>query len=209
MSRHASQMDAAGYWRQFPVTAHFLEPMEITGILIDLGEHRARDEVIPKLRIQQDDGTIVIVIAGQTRLQAELVKYGPAVGDHITITYTGESSRAAPGMNRTKEFTVVVRRPKKNEPDSVARTIAKAAGDLEARLEHLTEEQHETIKHFRRAEGLTRPLRSLEPDDRVRISAELDRRGWATPTPATPDQPSEVAEHVDVATLDQYSDEPF
>lgn len=109
MTARAAQ-DAAAYWRQFPVTAHFLEPTEIVGTLIELGEHRTRDEVIPKLRIQARDGTIIIVIAGQTRLQAELVKHAPAIGDRIKITYTGEATRAAPGMNPTKEFTVEVRR---------------------------------------------------------------------------------------------------
>lgn len=107
------QFNAVEYWRQFPVTAHFLDPMDIEGTIIELAQHKARDEYIPKLRIQQDDGTVVIVIAGQTRLQAELVKHAPAVGDRITISYTGEASRAAPGMNPTKEFTVTVRGPKK------------------------------------------------------------------------------------------------
>jgi hypothetical protein len=115
-SASRSKLDAVGYWRQFPVTAHFLEPMEIDGTLIELAEHKARDEYIPKLRIQQDDGTVVIVIAGQTRLQAELVKHAPAVGDRITISYTGEARRAAPGMNPTKEFTVTVRRPGDGSP---------------------------------------------------------------------------------------------
>jgi hypothetical protein len=123
MSRHADAMDAAAYWRGFPVTAHFTEPCEIVGTLIELAEHRTRDEVIPKLRIQQDDGVIVIVIAGPTRLQSELVRHAPAVGDKVKIVYTGEAAKAAPGMNPTKEFTVAVRRkgsqPRAGaEPDS-------------------------------------------------------------------------------------------
>ena len=126
MSRHAELMEAKNYWRQFPVTAHFLEPMEIVGTIIDLGEHRTRDEIIPKLRIQTADGTVVIVIAGQTRLQAELVKHAPAKGDRIKITYTGEATRAAPGMNPTKEFIVAVRR-KGSQPEAGTETGARGS----------------------------------------------------------------------------------
>lgn len=110
-------MDAHHYWRGFPVTAHFLEPTEIVGVLIEHGELRTKEGPIPRLRIQQDDGTVVIVNASQTRLLSELVRLSPAVGDRIKITYTGEAGRAAPGMNKTKEFTVAVRPRGSQGPD--------------------------------------------------------------------------------------------
>lgn len=114
---HAAKMDAHHYWRQFPVTAHFLEPTEIIGVLIEHGELRTKEGPIPRLKLQTDDGTIVIVNVSQTRLLAELHRLSPAVGDRIKITYTGEAGRAAPGMSKTKEFTVAVRPRGSRGPD--------------------------------------------------------------------------------------------
>jgi len=110
-SRHAAALDAAGFWRQFPATVSFVDPIRIAGVIESLNEVKIRDEYLPKLRIRQDDGVLVIVTAGQARLLAELVRLKPAVGDRITIDYRGEADRAAPGMNRTKEFTVTVDPP--------------------------------------------------------------------------------------------------
>ncbi len=210
-SRHAAAMDATNFWRQFPATVAFVEPRTVAGTLEALNEVKVREEYLPKLRIRQDDGVVVIVTAGQARLLAELVELKPAVGDRITITYIGEAGRAAPGMNRTKEFTVEVERAGKADP--VARTIAIAAGDLESRLGRLDPDQAETIKHFRRSKGLTRPVPTLPAEDRRLITAELDRRGWATTTP--PPEPSPPPEEdaavvpVETPTLDDLGDEPF
>lgn len=110
MSSHAARADAAGYWRQFPVTVHFQEPCTVSGTLIELGEIRSRDEFLPKLRLQASDGTVLVIVVGQVRLLAELRRHQPAVGDHLKIVYRGESKKAAPGMNPTKEFTVEVTR---------------------------------------------------------------------------------------------------
>ncbi len=69
------------------------------------------------------------------------------------------------------------------EPDAVARTIARAAGDLEQRLERLTPDQTRQIKEWRRDVGLARPLGTLNAADRARIALELDHRqqiGWAS-----------------------------
>lgn len=111
MSRHAELMDAAGYWRQFPVGVTWDEPKEIVGTLLELLNYKnPAGEYFPKLRIQQDNGQILIVIASQARLLEALVEACPAKGDRVRIRYRGESDRAAFGLNKTKEFTVEVRR---------------------------------------------------------------------------------------------------
>ena len=116
-SRHAAVMDAAGYWRQFPITVRFDKAeTEVIGRILDLQEVRVREEYLPKLRLQQKDGTVLIVVVGQTRLLAELAEKQPARGDWIKIVYHGEAKRAAPGMNPTKEFTVEVKRPGTQDP---------------------------------------------------------------------------------------------
>jgi phage recombination protein Bet len=100
------------------------------------------------------------------------------------------------------------------EPDAVARTIARAAGDLEGRMERLTPSQTTQIKTWRRAQGLTRPLFTMPAADRNRIAAELDRRdqeGWNTP-PEPAEEPSDEDDVVpgDVVEPDLFDDtEPF
>lgn len=96
------------------------------------------------------------------------------------------------------------------EPDAVARTIAKTSAGLEQRLAGLDADQTETIKYFRRAQGLTRPLAHLTPEQRARIETELDRleqAGWAAP-PTPPDDGVDVVPG-DVIEPDLYGDEPF
>lgn len=219
VDRHSAAMDAAGFWRQFPATVAFVEPTVIVGTVEALNEIKVRDEYLPKLRIRQDDGVVVIVTAGQARLLAELVRLKPAVGDRITITYIGEAGRAAPGMNRTKEFTVEVQpagtksKTKTVTPrqaDPVARTVARAAGDLERRLEQLDSDQIETIKLFRRTEGLTQPLMTLPAEGRLLIAGELDRRGWAAPMPLQEgDAAASPAAAPPAPEPDLFADEPF
>lgn len=88
------------------------------------------------------------------------------------------------------------------EPDAVARTIARAAGDLETRLEKLTADQTRQLKDWRRAVGLTRPVGTLNAADRARIALELDHRdqtGWEPETPPD-DEPDADLFH---------DDEPF
>ena len=94
----------------------------------------------------------------------------------------------------------IARRTADDEPDAVVRTIARAAGNLEARLEKLDGGQLEQLKKFRRAEGLTRPLGTLTPEQRARIAAELDRReteGWDD-GPGPTDEEDTTADEDDV-----------
>lgn len=110
MSRHAQAMDAVAYWRQFVTAFYFDKPGdEVAGVVLDLVEPDRKDPT-PALKIQTRDGRVYVVTGYQARLRAELVKQAPAVGDAIKITYHGEAKSSAPGMNRAKEFTVVVRR---------------------------------------------------------------------------------------------------
>lgn len=111
MSRHAELMDAAGFWKQFPVVVAWDEPKEIVGTVLELLNHKdPAGAYHPKIRIQHDDGATSIVIASQARLLAALVEASPAKGDRIRIRYKGEGERAAFGLNKTKEFTVEIRR---------------------------------------------------------------------------------------------------
>jgi hypothetical protein len=111
MSRHADLMDAAGYWRQFPVTVSWDVPKEIVGDVQALDEYRRPGgEYVPKITLLQKDGSVAIIVGPPARLLEALKEACPAVGDRIRIRYTGESERAAFGLNKTKEFTVEVRR---------------------------------------------------------------------------------------------------
>lgn len=109
-SRHARLMDADAYWRQFVTNFYFENPKdEITGHVLELVNVR-KDEP-PAIKVQTKEGRVYIVTGHQARLRWELVRQAPAVGDVVTITYHGEAKKAAPGMNKAKEFTVTVKRP--------------------------------------------------------------------------------------------------
>lgn len=98
-------------------------------------------------------------------------------------------------------------------PDAVARTIARAAGDLEKRLEELGQDELETLKYWRRQQGLTKPVGTMSAEERARVAGELDRRGWATTNETetveepTPDENDVVP--VDVVEPDDPDEEPF
>lgn len=108
-SRHAQLMDAAGYWREVVTNFYFDSPGDSVGghILELIPKGRSGP---PGLRLQSKEGDVWVVLAHQARLQFELKKAQPAVGDRILITYTGQASKAAPGMSPAKEFTVEIRR---------------------------------------------------------------------------------------------------
>lgn len=110
VDKRTADMDAHHYWRQFPIRVYWDTPKEIVGTVLHLGEQRAKDGYLSVLTLQLEDGTRVEMLVTQTRLLAELVDKKPAVGDKVKITYTGEAAKAAPGMNPSKEFTVVVKR---------------------------------------------------------------------------------------------------
>lgn len=117
MTRHAAVMDADGFWRQFVVAYYFEKPGDVlVGTLLKHWADGPRDDLIPHIRIQTDDGRRYEVTVSQERLKAELAKASPAVGDRLRITYTGEAERAAPGMNKAKLFTVEVKRPGSQTP---------------------------------------------------------------------------------------------
>lgn len=105
--------DAVAYWRQYEVTRDFAgkpypDPAgHVKGTIEALREAKNTDGAwVPRLAIRQDDGILVLVTAHQSRLLAELVLSGPAVGDRIEIRYLGPDDRAAPGMSPTKRFAV-------------------------------------------------------------------------------------------------------
>lgn len=112
MSRHADLADATAFWRQFVVPFYFNEPGDsVTGFLLDYStEGRHKDELKPVVKLQTKDGRVYTVTAHQARLRAELVREAPARGDTVRITYHGEAEKAAPGMNKAKDFTVEVKR---------------------------------------------------------------------------------------------------
>jgi hypothetical protein len=105
--RHARLMEADGYWRQFVVPFYFNDPGDwVQGAVTHLAEDRTQGDLVPRVHLQAKSGRQYTVTAHQARLRAELVKLAPAVGDTIKITYNGEADKAAPGMNKAKEFTV-------------------------------------------------------------------------------------------------------
>lgn len=109
MTRHVDAMDAVAYWRQFVTNFYFDKPGdEITGRVLELINVRKDDP--PAIKLQTREGRLFIVTGRQARLCSELVKAAPAVGDVVTVRYDGEAAKAAPGMNKAKEFTVTVRR---------------------------------------------------------------------------------------------------
>ena len=112
MSRHAELMDAAGFWRQFPVSVSWDNPgQKVEGTILDLLSHRTpAGEFIPKLRIQDANGQTYNILVGQSRLLAILNEKQPAKGDWISIEYTGLSDTAPFGLNHAKEFKVTGRR---------------------------------------------------------------------------------------------------
>lgn len=98
-------------------------------------------------------------------------------------------------------------------PDAVARAIARGGGDLEARLEALTAAQLVEVKEFRRAKGLTRPVATMNVEQRRLISNELTRRGWG-PSPYDMEDPPDADrdDNVvdgDVIEPDLFDEEPF
>lgn len=110
---HAEQMDAKAYHRQFIVPWYPKSPGdELVGAVIEYVEPRERDrkDWVPGWLIQTKGGDLRKVVGYQTRLAAEMVEASPVIGEVVKITYHGEAKKAAPGMNKAKEFTVAVRR---------------------------------------------------------------------------------------------------
>jgi hypothetical protein len=108
--RYAHEMDAAAYWRSFPTNVRFTEPTEIIGVVVNLGAQHSADGPIPRLKIQQADGSVVVILVTWARLLDALVEKVPVVGDRIKIEYLGPAKQAAPGMRPAKEFKVAVQR---------------------------------------------------------------------------------------------------
>lgn len=118
--RYAHEMDAAAYWRQFQVSVVFTEPTEIKGVITDLLTETRQGVAYPRLKIRVEDGTVVVVVAYQARLLAQLMELKPVVGDLIKIIYHGEAEKAAQGMSPAKQFTVALRRPRPPEEQEAA-----------------------------------------------------------------------------------------
>ena len=125
MTPHAEAMDGYSYWRQFPVRIYWDAPKQVEGTITRLAEEKTRDGLLPLVALQLSDGTIAEILVSQARLTAAFVEQRPAVGDKVRITYSGEASKAAPGMNPTKEFTLQVRRQGSQSPGRTAETSGK------------------------------------------------------------------------------------
>jgi len=118
------------YWSQFAhVWAFSDERPKVEGTLEGRRQEGPRDDPYPVLMVRTDSGYKIQVNATQTRLVAELIRLRPDIGDRITITYCGEASKAPPGMNPTKEFTVEVVRKESRSParDEAAPAHGRAA----------------------------------------------------------------------------------
>lgn len=127
MSRHVELMEAAGYWREARAVWYFEEPgVPIAGTILELIP-MARKGDAPGLVIQTREGDVWVVPCRQARLVFELKKAQPAVGDSIRITYMGLADKAAPGLNRAKEFKVEIRRKGSQSP---GRPDGKSSGEV-------------------------------------------------------------------------------
>jgi len=110
MTRHVDAMDAVGYWREVITNFYFDKPGDtVAGYILALVPMGRADP--PTLKLQTKEGDVWVVPAHQARLRFELKKARPAKGDWVRITYNGEADKAAPGMSKTKDFTVEVKRP--------------------------------------------------------------------------------------------------
>lgn len=67
-------------------------------------------EPTPQLDIKTSSGNVLSVAASQTVLCSRLAEEAPEVGDIVSITYTGEADKAAPGRSPAKLFDVIVKR---------------------------------------------------------------------------------------------------
>jgi len=108
---HADDMDAKGFWNQF-VTAFYFENVgdTIEGNVLDYeAEGPARDPV-PRLFLLTKAGAKRYVTVTQERLKAALQDKCPGRGDWVSIKYSGDAERAAPGLTKAKLFDVTVRR---------------------------------------------------------------------------------------------------
>lgn len=124
-------MAADGFWRQFVVAFYFDQPGDVlVGTLVKHWADGPRDDLVPHIQVQTQEGRRFEVTVSQERLKAELVKAAPAVGDRLRITYTGEAEKAAPGMNKAKLFTVEVRRPGEGS-QSPARSGPDTSGEVD------------------------------------------------------------------------------
>jgi hypothetical protein len=105
------------YWSQFAHVWTFTEERpKVEGVLEGRKQGGPRDDPYPVLMLRTDSGYKLLINVTQTRLLAELVRHRPDVGDRLTIVYDGTASKAPPGMNPTKEFTVEVTR--KGQPQA-------------------------------------------------------------------------------------------
>ena len=96
------------YLRRWPAPKTLVNKGDaIEGTLISWD---AYSEKYPVAHIQTADGLVRIFRFAQTRLRELIADANPQIGDVIFIRYDGEAEKAAPGMNKTKLFTVEVRR---------------------------------------------------------------------------------------------------
>lgn len=102
------------YLSRWPAPITFEKPGDqVKGELIAWD---AMAEKYPVMHLRTDDGMIRIVRLTQVRLLERVVDLNPDIGDRLFIRYDGEANRAAPGLNKTKEFTVEIRRKGSQPP---------------------------------------------------------------------------------------------
>src|SRR5260221_9297980 len=62
--------------------------------------------LIPVLHLKTRQGTEKILNVQQAVLLSRLAELAPDVGDHVSVTYTGDAPRSMPGRNPAKLFDV-------------------------------------------------------------------------------------------------------
>lgn len=145
------------------------------------------------------------------KARQEIARRTPAAagGGSLSPSCSSGQHGTCPGFYKvafTCECSCHRPKPEPEPVDAVVRTIARAAGDLEARLERLTPWQIEELKTWRKAMGLARPVGTLDAAERTRLAAELDNRGWGQPDVDPP--PIDTPPSPGSGEPDPY-DEPF
>lgn len=171
----------------------------------------ARHELVAEVTGGRTESTTELTEPEVLEVRQEIARRAPGPRKNLSPACSASQHGQCPGYYKTAHTCECdCHRPK----DAVQRTIARRAANLEARLELLTSDQLETIKFWRRQQGLTKPVGTMSVEDRARINAELDTRGWGSPydfepepEPESPDGADDIVDG-DVIEPGMFDEEP-
>lgn len=154
----------------------------------------ARHALVAEVTDGRTESTTELKDAEVLEVRQEVAKRAPGPRLRLSPACSASQHGQCPGYYKTAHTCECSCH--KPQPDAVKRTIARGAADLEARLELLNTDQTETIKLWRRQQGLTKPVGTMSIDERRKIAAELDVRGWGDAYDYEPEEAGELEEGV-------------